>query len=603
MTKISPILKFCIILLGVSIFLPISKVVASSLQQSVPYEVLVNLQLNPTPSYIEQTVTATVTVTTQSGLGGPVNGVVELRSGQSKFCTLTLDASGQATCTLIFDTPSTVEMQAVYLGVTQYLPGVSPRVTHRVLDKHVPLVQILSDLPDPSIINRQIVVNFQAASVGPIPSGAVTVYRGDAACIRPLPLVDTCSASLDSGGHGSCTLPLSVVGQVNLCAAFAGDYANYAAVSAPEIHRVSQSNTFTQITNIVPSPSLLGESVAITFTVTSPDGIPQNGLVTVISGTSTCSATIAVGHCSLAINQAHLNPVYASYAGETVGLVVLQPSTSDVVLQRVNVPPSDISMDSNQVKAYSMQNEVVAAIQAVDANVDENHTFALVDGVGAGGNAYFWIDGDQLKTQGNIPVDPSRISIRIRATDPAGLIYEETFTLVVIENTPLLPNTGFAPWRITLLPHEQIRSTQTDQVTLEIPKLLVKIPVVGVPLENGTWQTDFLFREAGWLHGTAFPGWQGNSLLAAHNFLPSGLPGPFWLLGKLTWNDTILIHAFGETSVYKVRSVSLVIPDDPDVMQHEEDAWLTLVTCKSFDETTQSYRWRVVVKAELVEVR
>ena len=31
--------------------------------------------------------------------------------------------------------------------------------------------------------------------------------------------------------------------------------------------------------------------------------------------------------------------------------------------------------------------------------------------------------------------------------------------------------------------------------------------------------------------------------------------------------------------------------------------WLTLVTCKLFDEQTNTYRWRVVVRAALVDIR
>ena len=41
---------------------------------------------------------------------------------------------------------------------------------------------------------------------------------------------------------------------------------------------------------------------------------------------------------------------------------------------------------------------------------------------------------------------------------------------------------------------------------------------------------------------------------------------------------------------------------DGSVFQHEEKPWLTLLTCKEYDEKTKTYRKRVVVRAVLVKV-
>lgn len=38
------------------------------------------------------------------------------------------------------------------------------------------------------------------------------------------------------------------------------------------------------------------------------------------------------------------------------------------------------------------------------------------------------------------------------------------------------------------------------------------------------------------------------------------------------------------------------------VLKHEEKPWLTLVTCKDYDEKSGTYRNRVVVRAALVWV-
>lgn len=248
------VLRIAIVLILVSALLPVGKVLASELFQIGPYEVDVTIDANPSPSYIEQTVEFTVTVTLQDSSGGTASGRVELRSGDEKVCDLVLDSGGQASCQLYFDTPAVIPFQAFYLGVDQILPGASPRILHTVMDKHHPLVSVIQDDPDPSIINRDIFANVRVTSEGPIPSGPLVIYRSDETCLTPDAnmATDFCVTALNGGGIGSCTLPLTQEGFVSICSAYAGDYAHYPALSAAEPHRVSDSNTFTTITSISP---------------------------------------------------------------------------------------------------------------------------------------------------------------------------------------------------------------------------------------------------------------------------------------------------------------------------------------------------------------
>ena len=168
---------------------------------------------------------------------------------------------------------------------------------------------------------------------------------------------------------------------------------------------------------------------------------------------------------------------------------------------------------------------------------------------------------------------------------------------------PSLPETGFAPYVITDmsdLPRE--RYMQTGGITMEIPSLGIKIPVVGVPLRDGKWNVSWLGKQAGWLEGSAFPTWNGNSLLTGHVYLSNGLPGPFVNLGKLKYGEKIIIHAYEKMYTFEVRRNDIVGPNDTSAFQHEEKPWLTLVTCREYDETSNTYRKRVVVRAVLVDV-
>jgi len=172
-----------------------------------------------------------------------------------------------------------------------------------------------------------------------------------------------------------------------------------------------------------------------------------------------------------------------------------------------------------------------------------------------------------------------------------------------VSNVRRLPNTGFAPGVVTDLsnvPHEVYLSM--DDVMLEIPSLGIRIPVVGVPLKNEAWNVFWLGDQAGWLQGTAFPSWNGNSVLTSHVYLSNGLPGPFVNLNKLKFGEKIIIHAYGQKYTFEVQSNLVVEPDNTSVFKHEEKPWLTLVTCKEYDEKIKAYRQRVVVRAVLISV-
>jgi LPXTG-site transpeptidase (sortase) family protein len=191
-----------------------------------------------------------------------------------------------------------------------------------------------------------------------------------------------------------------------------------------------------------------------------------------------------------------------------------------------------------------------------------------------------------------------------RDYDPASSIdvYTASSTLE-IGAFSTTPATGFAPNRVTDLRGFPAESyAQTGGLTVEIPSLGINIPVVGVPLRNGEWNVSWLGNQAGWLEGSAFPSWSGNSVLTGHVYGANGLPGPFVKLGVLKYGDKIIIHAYGRKYTYEVRSNAVVEPTDTSIFRHEEKAWLTLVTCKEYDPKTNTYKKRVVVRAVLVSV-
>ena len=167
-----------------------------------------------------------------------------------------------------------------------------------------------------------------------------------------------------------------------------------------------------------------------------------------------------------------------------------------------------------------------------------------------------------------------------------------------------LPATGFAPNRRTILPSQPAHLSYQNhgQLWLEIPTLGVETSIVGVPLVENGWDVTWLWDKAGYLAGTAFPTWSGNSVITGHVVLANGLNGPFARLKELEYGDAVIVHGWGEQYVYEIRETDIVSPHDPSVLRHEEFPWLTLVTCAGYDETSDSYRWRVVARAVMMSI-
>lgn len=169
---------------------------------------------------------------------------------------------------------------------------------------------------------------------------------------------------------------------------------------------------------------------------------------------------------------------------------------------------------------------------------------------------------------------------------------------------PALPDTGFAPGKVTSLPIQSENQTygDLDGLQVEIPKLGLSVPIVSIPQSDQGWDLSWLWNQAGWLEGTAYPSWYGNTVITGHAYLSNGLPGPFVDLGTLSWGDEIFLYAHGLKYTYQVRVRELVSADDLSILEHMDQDWLTLFTCKEYSETLDEYLWRQVVQAVLIDV-
>ena len=169
-----------------------------------------------------------------------------------------------------------------------------------------------------------------------------------------------------------------------------------------------------------------------------------------------------------------------------------------------------------------------------------------------------------------------------------------------------LPQTGFAPGVKTELSTKpaDLEYQVMDGMNLDIPAIDQQATIVGVPKVGNSWNVDWLEPdEVGYLEGSAFPTWEGNTVISGHVYNADGSPGQFANLEKLSWDDEIIISAWGQDYIYKVREINhWVNPNNKQILEHKDHDWITLITCKGYDETRDVYWWRTVVQAVLVEI-
>ena len=256
---------------------------------------------NPDPSVVGQAVTVQFSVTVNSPGGGTPTGNVTVSDGTTS-CTGTV-AAGQ--CSLTFTSAGAKTLTATYAGDGNFSGSASSGEDAHQVNQAATTTAISSDTPDPSAVGQSVTINYSVTTTAPgagTPTGNVTVSNGTTSCTGTV-------------AGGSCNITFTTAGSHPLTATYAGD-ANFAtSTSAAEPHTVNAASTTTAITSDSPDPSVVGQSVAVHYTVTSTGGTPT-GNVTVSDGTISCTGTVAAGTCSLTFTSAGAKTLTATYAGD-----------------------------------------------------------------------------------------------------------------------------------------------------------------------------------------------------------------------------------------------------------------------------------------------
>jgi len=281
------------------------------------------------------------------------------------------------------------------------------------------------------------------------------------------------------------------------------------------------------------------------------------------------------------------------------GLVYVEDS-----LQLVSGPtPSSMTYDPTTRTIEVVWDELPLGTTAV---VEFQATLNVGDGVVVNNEA--WLGWTSLPCDNCYPGDPGYTpsspyneASHERAYDPPDSGYVRK---AGVEVYWVLPETGFAPGQVTELPAmpKGFQYADLGELWIEIPRLGVKVPVVGVPRTPNGWDLTWLGNKAGLLEGIGFPGWVGNAVITAHVVTADGLPGPFAGLDRLQWGDRILVHYQGVVYEFEVRERYYTNPYSTQVLEVPQEGypWLTLVTCATYDAEQNTYVHRIVVQAVLI---
>src|SRR3989449_3140947 len=194
----------------------------------------------------------------------------------------------------------------------------------------------LNSTPNPSVVGQAVTLSTTVTALAPavgLPTGTVT-FRDGATVLGTVTLVN---------GSASLVTSTLAVGSHPLSATYSGS-ATFAASTSPNVTQiVNPAATSTSLTSS-PNPSISGQAVTLSSTVTSGAGVPT-GTVTFRDGATVLgTATLVNGSASLVTSTLTVgtHPLTATYNGSATsaynGSAAFAASTSPTVNQVVNAP-------------------------------------------------------------------------------------------------------------------------------------------------------------------------------------------------------------------------------------------------------------------------
>jgi hypothetical protein len=292
----------------------------SVLLNNRPPSTTTTLISSASPSYLNQTVTFTATV---SGQGTTPTGTVTFHISLNHPVTVPL-VNGQATYSWTFGKTGPRTVTARYSGDANHAPSSSNVLSQLVNSPFLTQTSVTSSL-DPSRVDQPVTYTATVASQGgPTPTGTVTfTINGN----KPVAVALT-------NGQATFNWTYLHAGARTVTASYSGDAAHQPSTSAMLNQTISPQATKTSLTSSL-NPSNINQTVTFTASVAGQNGGTPTGTVTfTISGNKPISMALTNGQTQFSWTFLHAGPrtVTASYSGDAND----QGSASAALNQTVN---------------------------------------------------------------------------------------------------------------------------------------------------------------------------------------------------------------------------------------------------------------------------
>jgi hypothetical protein len=287
----------------------------------------ISLTSSQNPAGTNQTVSFTATIASQ--YGSVATGTATFYSGSQTLGTASL-LSNRATLGASFTTAGTYSISAKYNGDANNLGSTSPVLSEVINPAITSTTTTLTSSPNPSLVGQSVAFTAAVTSAaGSPPNGEmVTFYNGSS-------VLGTATLSAGIATLITSSLPL---GTFTITATYPGD-ANFSASTSPGLRQVVNAATkYATSTALAssPNPSIKGQLITFTATVTSTGGTPPNGeTVTFYNGLGVLgTATLTGGIASLTKSSlgSGIHSISAAYLGDAN----FTASTSPVLEQEVD---------------------------------------------------------------------------------------------------------------------------------------------------------------------------------------------------------------------------------------------------------------------------
>jgi hypothetical protein len=270
----------------------------------------------PGSSVTNESYTVNVQVSNGSGGAAIPSGSVLLADDidSTATCTATLDGTGAGSCAMVSASlgQSTHNIEATYGGDGNF--GNSSDQLGYEVDPADTATSITLQSANPSQFNQTVTftVGVTPAFTGPaVPTGAVTITD---ASLNPV-----CTIPDISLGQ-TCTNAFTALGTVGLVATYAGDQNFNGSMDSSASHETDAATTTTSVSPS-PEPSVVGQQVTFTVTITPAFGGTPTGSATVSDTSSNVLCTIpditAGTTCTYTFTAAGSTDVVAAYSGDT----------------------------------------------------------------------------------------------------------------------------------------------------------------------------------------------------------------------------------------------------------------------------------------------